>query len=326
MTKYRTLVMPTEQLVKHPAVQAWHRATGLDWTPESIQVFRDLSQTQVYRMRDIGPPRANVFAKHVPAREVEVERTVYERILPHLPLTAPRYYGSLMDGSFGWIFLEDVGEERYSRKDPEHLEMAARWVATLHTVAADLPDARSLPDIGPSRYLGHLGSGRQKILSTLERWAYPPEEVTVLDSVLRELDGAEELWPRIEAICRAARHTVVHGDFRPKNAYLRPNGRGLSLYPIDWETAGFGPPMVDLRKIDLETYSSLVREVWQEVDLETVKRFAGLGDFLGTLAAIDWEGETLGSTEVRARHYAVMQLEYYRVRLIGVGRTIRRRE
>lgn len=320
--KPRTLVMAAKDLVAHPAVREWHRATGLDGTPESIEVFREQSVTRVYRIRGLGPGHSSVFAKHTTRGAVETERTVYERILPCLPLTVPRYYGSLVDGAVGWVFLEDVGDERYSRDDPEHLAMAARWVATLHTLAADIPDARKLPDGGPTRYLEHLRSGRRKVLSTLETWPYPAAEAEVLDSLLRELDAVERRWPWIEASCRSAPHTVVHGDFRPKNAYLRDNGRGLSLFPIDWETGGFGPPMLDLRKIDLETYGSLVREVWPEVGSETVERFAQLGHVLGTLAAVDWECESLASRKILGRHYAVLMLEHYCDRLINLERTL----
>jgi hypothetical protein len=326
VTKYRTLALSTEEMEEHPAVREWHRATGLDGTPESIHVFREDAHTQVYRIRGLGPARGDVFAKHVSSEKIETERTVYERILPHLPLTTPRYYGSLVDGALGWVFLEDVGEERYSRDDPEHLALAARWVATLHTLAADIPDAPSLPDGGPTRYLEHLRSGRRKILSTLETWPYPPGELKVLASLLRELDAVEHRWPWVEASCRGAPQTVVHGDFRPKNAYLRRNGRGLSLFPIDWETGGFGPPMLDLRKIDLETYASLVREAWPEVGSETVERFAQLGHVLGTLAAIDWESESLASRNIRGRHFAVLMLEHYCDRLMDLERTLDMRE
>ena len=322
MKRPRTLVMPAQELEEHPAVREWHRATGLDGTPESIQLFRETVETRVYRIRGLGPGRSPVFAKQTARGAVETERTVYERILPCLPLPAPRYYGSLVDGAVGWVFLEDVGEERYSRDDPEHLALAARWVATLHTLAADLPEARTLPDGGPARYLEHLRSGRRKILSTLDTWHYPAAEVKVLASLIRELDAVEQQWPWFEASCRAAPHTVVHGDFRPKNAYLRDNGHGLSLFPIDWETGGYGPPMLDLRKIDLETYGSLVREVWPEVGSETVERFARLGHVLGTLAAIDWESESLASRSVPGRHFAVLMLEHYHDRLLQVGPTI----
>ena len=328
-TKQRALVMTAEDLQTHTAVREWHRATGLGGTPESIQVlrgFRETSRTHVYRIRGLGPARSDVFAKHLTSRTFETERTVYERILPRLPLTTPRYYGSLVDGDFGWIFLEDVGEHEYSKEDPEHLALAARWVAALHTHAADLPDARRLPDGGPKRYLEHLRSARQRILSTLETWPYPREERRLLASLLRELERVESRWSWIEASSGGAPHTVVHGDFRPKNAYLKDSGGRLSLYPIDWETAGFGPAMLDLGKIHLGTYCALVRDVWPDFDLETVERFCWLGRFLGTLAAIDWESLTLASEKVRARSASVMDLEYYRVRLVEVGRTIGMRE
>ena len=59
---------------------------------------------------------------------------------------------------------------------------------------------------------------------------------------------------------------------------------------------------------------------------ETVERFALLGHVMGTVAAIDWESESLASRNVRGRHFAVLMLEHYHSRLIDLGRTLGIRE
>ena len=82
--------------------------------------------------------------------------------------------------------------------------------------------------------------------------------------------------------------TLVHGDFRPKNAYVRAGANGLDLFAIDWETAGWGVPAVDLIGIDLPTYWSVVQPSWPDVRLEDVRRLAAVGRVLRPLAAIRW--------------------------------------
>jgi aminoglycoside phosphotransferase (APT) family kinase protein len=85
----------------------------------------------------------------------------------------------------------------------------------------------------------------------------------------------------------------VHGDFRPKNVYLRPAGSGIACYPIDWETAGWGVPAADLTRIDTTVYWSVAREWREGLTLDTVNRLAQIGQVFRTIAAIDWECTSL---------------------------------
>src|SRR5206468_4231485 len=89
--------------------------------------------------------------------------------------------------------------------------------------------------------------------------------------------------------CAGIPSTLVHGDFRPKNAYVRDDGAGTRLFPIDWEMAGWGIPAADLTRVDLGAYWSVVRERWTGVDLETIERVAVFGQIFRLLAAISWE-------------------------------------
>jgi aminoglycoside phosphotransferase (APT) family kinase protein len=113
---------------------------------------------------------------------------------------------------------------------------------------------------------------------------------------------------------------VVHGDFRPKNAYLHRNGGDLSLLPIDWETAGFGPPAPDLTRIDLGTYWSVVRSAWPEISFATVERWERVGRLLEALAAVNWVGESLRSENAAGRSCAVVSLESVLQRLTVAAR------
>lgn len=310
-------------LQAHPAVRAWAMATSLEAVPDCIHVYRERPRRALYCLPGVAPGGASVFAKRAVAPRTVIERTVYRDVLPHLPLTAPRYYGSWLDEPHGWLFVEDVGGDRYSESDPEHLAVAGRWVGTLHVEGGTIPAARSLPDGGPARYLTHLHIAREKIARSLRRWRYPRTEVQQLTAILSQCDAIEARWSRVEAAVGGAPSTVVHGDFRAKNGYLRRNGSGLSILPIDWETAGWGPPAADLTRIDLRAYWSVVREAWPHVGFDAIEGWQAIGRLLEELAAVNWVGETLKCEGAAARTWAVADLEVVLGRMTLAARMAR---
>lgn len=318
---HRKRVVLTEDLQEHPVVRAWNAATFLDTMPECIHVLRELPRYAIYWLPGVGAGGTAVFAKRSMAHRSLVERTVYEEILPHLPLTAPRYYGIFMEELYGWIFLEDVGDERYSCAEPKHLELAGRWVGTLHARAAALQAARLLPDAGPRRYLAHLRKAREQIRSSLRKWSFPLSEVRVLTATLSHCNEIEGRWDQVEAVCKCGASTLVHGDFRPKNALLRRNAESLTLCPIDWEMAGFGVPAVDLTRIDLRAYWHEVRSTWPRSDFEAVARLAMGGRLLQELAAVDWMSQSLDCDSVAGRSEAVADLHSVTRRLMDAARS-----
>lgn len=285
-----------EDLQDHPAVQAWASMWASQELPQRVEVLRRLASSEVYRLIGAGPAGHSVIAKRAPAAKTAIELLVYERVLPYLPVTSPRYYGSRpTDGPDGdrWIFLEDVGAERYSEANSVHLKMVARWVARMHHAAADLDAVRELPDGGPQRYLAHLRSAREKIQRRLPGPDLTADDVTMLLGVVDVLDRLEARWGLIDGLCEGLPATLVHGDFRPKNVYLRPNGGGHSCYPIDWETAGWGVPAADLTRIDIATYWACARDRRPAPDLETVQRLVWLGRAFCAVAGIDWDSASL---------------------------------
>jgi aminoglycoside phosphotransferase (APT) family kinase protein len=298
-------------------------ATSLGTSPESIHIYRERPNRSLYYLVGLAPGGASVFAKRAVAPRTVIERTIYEDVLPLLPLSAPRFYGSWLDGPHGWLFVEDVGEDRYSERDPEHLALAARWVATLHVAATQIAAAGSLPRGGPERYLTHLRTGREKIIRNLRLWRFPRDEAELLTALLSLCDAIEARWERVQEASDGAPSTIVHGDFRAKNAYLRRNGGGLSLLPIDWETAGWGPPSPDLTRIDLRAYWSVVRHAWPQVDFDTLESWQRMGCVLEELAAVNWVGETLNSESAAARSSAVEDLEVVLSRMAAATRTAR---
>src|SRR3989441_7888920 len=166
-----------------------------------------------------------------------IERAVYEQILPRLAIAAPRYYGAREEGrDFVWLFLEDLGDERFSKTDPAHAEQAARWVGAMHTGAAGVTAARSLPDGGPPRYLGHLRAGRHTIRVHIANPALTPPDVGLLERLVTDLDALERRWAGIEDACTGIPPTLTHGDVQRKNIYIRSGAGGPELFLIDWRS------------------------------------------------------------------------------------------
>ena len=273
----------------HPAVAAWRELVPGAPDPERIEVLRQGKKSTTYRLVESTPGGASIIAQRACMAKARTERTVYEEILPHLPVTSPRYYGCRAeDPHFVWLFLEDIGDERYTPTDRAQQALAGRWVGLMHTAAAHLPAARGLPDGGPPRYLDHLRGGLQTVRANLANPALTADDAATLGRLASDLDRLESAWAALERACTGLPATLVHGDLQRKNLYIRDGAGQTALYAIDWETAGWGVPAADLARIDLPTYWSVVRSVWHHVRLEDVRRLGVVGRIFRELVAIRW--------------------------------------
>lgn len=285
-----------EHLVSHPALLAWHAFQSREEPVQRIEILRQHGVNGVYRLVGIAAAPGVVIAKRLPQASAHAERMVYEHVLPQVPVTAPCYYGALAGDSpesDTWLFLEDVGSERYSESRPDHLALTARWIACLHGTASAVAEARELPDAGPGRYYQHLVSAAEKLEQRLSGPDLGPGDLTLLRGVVHQVRNLAAGWSDVAELCAGLPATVVHGDFRPKNVYLRRAGNRLACYPIDWETAGWGVPAADLTRIDVATYWSVMREWRTGLSLNAVHRLALVGQVFRTIAAIDWECTSL---------------------------------
>lgn len=282
------------KLAWHPAVAAWREILPEAPDPERIEVLRQRNKSATYRLIGAGPNGEPIMAQRSRAVKAQIERAIYEQILPHLPITTPRYYGSRTESpEWAWLFLEDVGDVRYCETNAEHLAIAGRWVGAMHVAATRVAAARDLPRTGPPRYQAHLRAARQAIQVHLTDAWFTADDVALLESIASALDQVEGKWRCLERACSGAPPTLVHGDFRPKNASLKNTGVTAQLYPFDWELAGWGSPAADLTQIDLAAYWSVVGEAWADMRFEEVQRLADVGRVFQLLAACDWEGMRL---------------------------------
>ena len=305
----------------HTASRAWARLDGSRRTPARVEVWRETPTNvpaSVYRLtfgRGGGPP---LFAKHSDPYFGSVERSCYEDILPRAGIPGPQYHGSVEDpdGSV-WLFVGDVGRLWYSVQDPDHRRLAGHWLGTLHREAARIPTASALPPAGPGRYLDHLRAARDRIRRHFANPGLTERDRDDLRAAMALQDHVESRWETIQRACAGPPSTLVHGDFQPKNIRIRPALSGAEILVMDWETAGWGNPAVDLApargadttiQVDLEAYASEVSPAWPGVDAAAIRRIAVLGFVLRRLAAMDWASVSLRFEDPLCLSYPVTTL------------------
>ena len=108
MSRRRTALVFWGKLDWHPAVRAWRELAQDGPDPERIEVLRRSPDAATYRLVGAGPGGAALIARRSRLAQARLARTVYERILPYLPVTAPRYCGFKVESAqYAWLFLTD---------------------------------------------------------------------------------------------------------------------------------------------------------------------------------------------------------------------------
>lgn len=292
MAKQKTIEILQTDLLEHPAVKAWAELRPERVEPEQIGVLKREKKSFVYRLDGVGRGDSAVIAKRCWQANAVVERTIYERILPHLPVTTLHYYGCVEeeDGQYCWLFLEDASGENFSPHIEQHRVLAAEWLGTMHTSASDVAAATQLPDRGPHHYLDHLQLARDNILQNFANPVLEAEDRQLLNEILSLFDLTESNWSQVEMFCEGMPRTLVHGDFAGRNVRVRPSPGGMALMAYDWETAGWGVPAADLLHTDITVYWSVVRDYWPGMDLQTLQHWVNVGSLLrGSIAPISWQ-------------------------------------
>jgi aminoglycoside phosphotransferase (APT) family kinase protein len=311
-------VQTSSELFAHPAVVAWRRLWP-ELIPESVEELRERPTSAIYALAGLGPHGSAVIAKRSRVPKAMIERTIYEEVLPYLPVSVPRFYGMTASGDgFGWLFTEDAGREPFSPASATQRTLAAQWLGRLHSAAARLDAAARLPDRGPAHYLDHLRHGRETIVRNLDNPALSGEDRRLLKAVSAQCDALERAWGGIERFCAGVPRTLVHGDFRSKNVRLRVIGADTTLLAFDWEMAGWGVPAPDLaasrtvtpvEHVDLATYASIAHDYWPRLDAAALEELVVVGAMFRRLAAIGWESLSLS---YESPQKAVANMRIYR--------------
>jgi aminoglycoside phosphotransferase (APT) family kinase protein len=235
-----------------------------------------------------------LIAKRCRLETGEIERTIYQEILPGLPVSSISYHGWSRnpEGEHCWIFLGDAGDVALS-KSQGHRVLAARWLANLHVSARGVAAVARLPERGPEHYLKHLRSARDRILHNVSNPALPNRDRESLRALARRLQQVESHWAEVEERCAPLPRTLVHGDFTRKNVRVRDDREVLAM---DWEVAGVGIPGPDLLYADTAVWGESITAAWRDVDTPSLSTILKLGHlFRGALAPIDWRSFSLSS-------------------------------
>jgi len=312
-------VAADERDALHPAVEAWSRLAGADAAPARVQVLKRGLKSQVYRLHGLPLAGGALIAKRCPIEVARTERLVREEILPHVPVPVLRCYGSIedRDPAFGWVFMEDAGDDVATRS---HDALIARWLGTVHAAGAERA-RRLLPERGAAQYLAQLRAGRARIAAHLARATPPADVAALLERVVARCDEIEARWAEIDEACAALPPVLVHGDVKRKN--LRPwNRRGRDeLLALDWELAGWGSPVPELERLSADRTGGeaaalariyLEHAGWTRVGPREVERLAWIGAVVRLAACIDWAGMELGGGN---EGKAMRQLRHYDERL-----------
>ena len=298
-----------EMLLAHPAVQAWRRLNPERVLPERItpakfKANKTRSHLTVYRLQGLGPEGEAVIAKRCDRGEGLVERAVYERVLPHVSLPGPHFYGAVEDQDACWLFIREVHGEKYDVERPDHRAAAARWLGVLHSEACGVAGRAGLPDAGPRRYRDQMRATRDAVRNHLHNPAFSHDDLAFLDELLEQFDELDEHWDRLERDCSGLPPTLIHGDFNGKNLRVQTAPSGPQLVAFDWADAGLAVPAVDLAQVatpsfrmsaspDLATYCSVMRRRWPECDHADIERLANCGSVFRALAVITWDANHL---------------------------------
>jgi hypothetical protein len=122
----------------------------------------------------------------------------------------------------------------------------------------------------------------------------------------------------VEHVCDGVPATLVHGDFRTRHACVRRGRDGLALFPINWETAGWGVPAADLTRLDLPAYTSVIHSCWwPDACLEQIEQLAVAGRIFSSLAAIASISEQLACEHRGSLTAPLARLRMYRQQLAG---------
>jgi hypothetical protein len=277
------------------ALSLWGQVAPDGRPPSHVSILKaPHRKSAVYRLEGADPRGAAVIAKRARRSTIENERRVYQEILAVLPVPSLRLYGSAddRDRGYGWLFMEDAGDRKWSKDSPEHRHLAAEWLARVHRGAERLVGKVSLPCTGVLYYQDLARSAKQALLEILSKQALPAQSCTLLEQVAAECSAFESRWGDVKRILTRLPTTLALPGFEGKNARVRNPGSGLELLAYDFENAFLGSPAMELRDVDPDVYWEVAGRSWG-LDIDYILLLATLGGALFGLKCIPGEAESL---------------------------------
>lgn len=284
------------------ALAAWADVSGTRNAPGAIVALQTPGggkRTTVLRLVGAGDNGDAVIAKRSVARKAQLERLVFEELLPQCDGPMLRFYGAAAeaDGEYWWLFTKDAGDVACSPEFADHQAIASQWLGRLHRSIARTGTSHlqaKLPQRGPGYYLAELTSAHDTIRSSMQAGFVEGGDREVLDEVLRSFDTLQSQWAAIERVCAEMPQTLVHGHLERRNLRLRPASSGLVLLVFDWETASWGTPAIDYTGVGLEhvagpraEYLAGIASTWPHVTEAHVRRLSVIGSMFKLLLSIN---------------------------------------
>ncbi len=277
------------------ALSLWEQVLSDGRPPSQVSILKaPHRKSAVYRLEGADPRGAAVIAKRARRSTIVNERRVYQEILSVLPVRSLRLYGSAedKDQEYGWLFLEDAGDRKWSKDSPEHRHLAAHWLARVHRGAERLVGKVSLPFTGVTYYRDLACSAEETLLEILSKQAFPAQTRNLLEQVATECSAFESKWCVVEGILTRIPTTLALPGFEGKNARVRDPGSGLELLAYDFENAFLGSPAMEFRDIDIDVYWQVAGRSWG-LGIDYILLLATLGGALFGLKCIPGEAESL---------------------------------
>lgn len=175
-----------------------------------------------------------------PLREIET----YRRILGQSFLGTATFYGAVVDPrrDIYWIFLEWIdGKELYQFGDPDYWKAAARWLIRLHTSSGKLLE--SVQERVP--LIRYDSDFYRQWLTRAKAFSRRGNSLSA-SGFQRRIDWIEDRYDLVIERLLSLPTTLIHGEYYPSNLLIQTNEARVRVCPVDWETAGIGPGLVDL--------------------------------------------------------------------------------
>jgi hypothetical protein len=200
---------------------------------------------EVVTCRLAGGRELRVFCKYGSRRSehnchghrggVAYEADVYRQVLRPLGASAPRLYGTYVEGTTGetWLILEylDGGVRVTLTSEPAAMDRAVDWIGRFHA-AGESHAARAAPPLtryDAAYYVGWARRTRRFAGPLRRRFAW-------LAPLCKRFEEAVAFLLRLPP-------TIIHGEYYPDINVLFRGGR---IYPVDWESAAIAPGEIDL--------------------------------------------------------------------------------
>jgi hypothetical protein len=289
-------------IFEHSALDFWSKIKKVDTESIEVEMLQTKKGRFVCRLIGPGPSGTPVIAKRCRRDEAVRERTIYDKILPHLPLPTPQFYGYFeeADHKFAWLFLEEIGGENCSLVKQSHRILAARFLGTMHKSMVHLTDTTDVRDIGPDYFCQFFRPTKEAIKQSFTNSRLAVDDIKVLKAILSQCKKLEEHWDQIDEFCIQIPRTLVHGDFKEENMRVCKTSDEDNIVVFDWHLSGWGVPAIDYAMFSrysvspsVTTYLQMIQGRWPFMDIQNFRILGCIGEVFWCLASIRWEAMKL---------------------------------